>query len=214
MNACMRAYVHTVFHRTTQQRCLQVYKQLTDPSFPLPWEPGRISQSDKEKLGRFHRAIMKLLHRDPCMRATARQFCDDMRHVFAKKSTTSHTQTSSRRDEAQHNGASPIVRGGVTGQNNNNGAAVTTDQYTSSGSLVPSNKVSTGGKLSTVSNEQSSAADTELNLLAAAVESTHVHEQGLLAAVAPTTIEPSECSLSTSFTDVRLHAVVGAHVTK
>lgn len=58
--------------------------ELTDPAQLLPWEEGRISEEDQEKLGRFRKAIMKLLQRDPCMRATARQFSEDVRHVFSR----------------------------------------------------------------------------------------------------------------------------------
>lgn len=42
-----------------------------------------MSQGDREKLGVFRKPITKLLQRDPCMRASARQFSEDVRNIFA-----------------------------------------------------------------------------------------------------------------------------------
>lgn len=64
---------------------MQAHKDLTDPAKLLPWDEARLSQADQKKLGRFQKAIMKLLQRDSCMRATARQFSEDVRGIFANE---------------------------------------------------------------------------------------------------------------------------------
>lgn len=64
---------------------MQAHRALTDSRQGLPWEGGRLSPADREKLGVFWQPIMKLLQRDPCKRATARQFSEDVRNIFAPK---------------------------------------------------------------------------------------------------------------------------------
>jgi hypothetical protein len=62
---------------------MQIYKQLTSSEHALPWEEGRISAQDVEKLGRFREPIMKLLQRDPVQRDTAAQFCKSALEIFS-----------------------------------------------------------------------------------------------------------------------------------
>lgn len=171
--------------------CLQVYKQLTDPAHPLPWEPARISPADKAKLGRFHKPIMKLLHRDPCMRATARQFCDDVRNVFTKKvssrnsapgtSAMPHADESSSRNQAANCGVS-----GTENYTSSGSLAVSTrgaSQKVSTGDLTQrvstggiSQNVSTGGGMMSTGGHSNkpSSTDTDQNLMAAAMEASIV----------------------------------------
>jgi hypothetical protein len=63
--------------------CMQIYKLLTSPHLPLPWEEGRMSPEDSKKLGRFRKPILKLLQREPSQRDTALQFCKSMLEIFS-----------------------------------------------------------------------------------------------------------------------------------
>jgi hypothetical protein len=80
---------HSAVAKLSPFTCMQIYKQLTSPSHALPWEEGRISSRDVEKLGRFRKPIMKLLQREPSQRDTALQFCQSMLEIF--KSTPGGT---------------------------------------------------------------------------------------------------------------------------
>ena len=79
----------------------QVFEELSDPKNPLPWESGRLSRKDKKKLGGFRKPIMKLLQRDPRKRATARDFCRDIRNIFTK-----HNDSTFRTDASDLNPSS------------------------------------------------------------------------------------------------------------
>lgn len=69
----------------------QVYVELTDPSNLLPWEKGRITREDMNKMGMFRQPILELLHRDPAQRATAEQFCRRITKMYEH-----HTETLTR----------------------------------------------------------------------------------------------------------------------
>lgn len=62
---------------------MQANAALTNATKLLPWEEGSISKQDTEKLGMFREPIQKLLHRDPCMRASVRQFNEDVNKLFS-----------------------------------------------------------------------------------------------------------------------------------
>lgn len=75
---------------------LQVYEDLTDPSILLPWEKERITDADRDALGELYSSILRLVHRDPRKRITAREFSRNIRELLSqheqqpKPSTSAH----------------------------------------------------------------------------------------------------------------------------
>jgi hypothetical protein len=83
MNLRSASFFATQFDwMNTSLHWVQIYKQLTSPHLPLPWEVGRISSEDSKKLGRLRKPILKLLEREPSQRDSALQFCKSMLEIF------------------------------------------------------------------------------------------------------------------------------------
>lgn len=61
---------------------VQIASELTESGL-LPWDEGRITSSDREKLGVLYDMLLKILNPDPSQRATVLDFHMEIRRLFA-----------------------------------------------------------------------------------------------------------------------------------
>lgn len=91
--------------RITSGDTLQVLRNLTDPSMPLPWDIGRITQTDTDKLGGMLGTLLWILKRDARERATVQEFRSRVTSLVAIAPNSGNASTS-RGDDLHSSGTS------------------------------------------------------------------------------------------------------------